>query len=191
MTETRTRRSDAVANRGRVLDAAEAVFAAKGASASTEEIAQRAGVGIGTVFRHFPTKDELLGAVLRRILGGLTDTARDHLDDPDPGTAFFEVLERIVAQGRLKRVLAAGLSTSDLMPPKRDWVDPLREALAVLLQRAKEAGAVRRDIGIAEVMVVVAAAAAVSEYAGSDRALEGRSVAVMLDGLRPADHLAG
>lgn len=184
MAETRRRRSDAVANRARILEAAEAVFAAKGPSASTEEIAERAGVGIGTVFRHFPTKDDLLAAVLRRVLEGMAATARHHLDDPEAGEAFFHVLERIAAQGRFKKLLVAGLSTPTSMPPKQEWIGPLREALDALLQRAQDVGAVRSDIGIAEVMVVVGAAANASEYAGSDRAIEDRSVAVMLDGLR-------
>lgn len=182
--EARALRRDAVENRARILDAAEAVFAEKGPTASTEEVAERAGVGIGTVFRHFGTKDELLVAVLRRILEGLAATARERVDDPDPATAFFEVLERIVEQGRLKRVVAAGLSSPDDMPPKGDWVVPLRDALAELLPRAQSAGAVRGDIGVDELMVVIAAAANAAKYTGRDRAIEDRSVAIMLDGLR-------
>jgi AcrR family transcriptional regulator len=184
MAEARTLRRDAAANRARILDAAEAVFASKGPSASTEEVADRAGVGIGTVFRHFPTKDELLLAVLRRILEGLAATARDRFDDPDPGAAFFQALERVIEQGRLKKVLAAGLSSPSEMPPKKEWVVPLRDALGVLLPRAQDAGAVRADVGIDEVMIVLAAAANASEYAGGDRGIERRSVAVMLNGLR-------
>src|SRR4051812_5490623 len=82
-------RADALRNRARVLTAAEAVFAARGTSASTEEVAREAGVGIGTVFRHFPTKEALLEAVYVARLRRLAEEADALVSADDAGEAFF------------------------------------------------------------------------------------------------------
>lgn len=185
MATKRPPRRDAVTNRARVLDAAEAVFAEQGTDASTEVVAERAGVGVGTVFRHFPTKEVLVGAVLERVLGRSAEMTRAHLDDPDPGAAFFQVLRRIVDQAGLKKALMAGLSTPYAEAAQRDWVGPLRDALAELLPRAQRAGAVRPDVEVAEVIAVIVAAARAAQHTEGDPVLQGRSVGVILDGLLP------
>lgn len=184
MTAQRSPRSDAVENRARVLDAAESVFAELGTTASTEEVAARAGVGIGTVFRHFPTKDALLEAVLQRMLERIAETARQRLDDPDPGAAFFDVLERLVDQAPLKKAVASGLPDGGLEAKQRVGKGPLREALGDLLRRAQKAKAVRADVGAEEVIAVVIAASRAAEHTGSDRNLQKRTVRIILDGLR-------
>ncbi|MEU9844544.1 helix-turn-helix domain-containing protein, partial [Actinomadura sp. NPDC048032] len=91
-------RADALRNRAKVLAAAEEVFAVQGTSASTEEVARKAGVGIGTVFRHFPTKESLLEAVLVALLKRLAAEARDLRAAADPGAAFFGFFTRVVSQ---------------------------------------------------------------------------------------------
>ena len=103
-------RADARRNRARLLDVAEAVFAAKGTSASTEEIAREAGVGIGTVFRHFPTKEALLEAVFVGRLQRLADEAEAHLDADDPGAAFFAFFGSAVEQSATKTAFADALA---------------------------------------------------------------------------------
>jgi AcrR family transcriptional regulator len=93
----RAQRVDARANRGRILDAAEEIFGKGGESASTEEVARLAGVGIGTVFRHFPTKTALLEAVLDREFGRLREDASALLDAADPGARGLRLARRHLA----------------------------------------------------------------------------------------------
>src|SRR5689334_6744231 len=88
-------RADARRNRARVLEAAGAVFAAEGVGAPTEAVAKRAGVGIGTVFRHFPTKEALLAAVLVERMRGLAEHARAAVAEDDAGAALFGFLEHV------------------------------------------------------------------------------------------------
>src|ERR1700674_2193042 len=96
-------RADARRNRARVLDAAEAIFADRGTSASTEEIAVRAGVGIGTLFRHFPTKEALLEAILMERVARLGEVARSLATAADPGAALFGLFGRMVEQAVRKK----------------------------------------------------------------------------------------
>src|SRR4051812_6945466 len=94
-------RADARRNRARILETAEAVFAAKGVIASTEEIAREAGLGIGTVFRHFPTKEDLVEAVLLARLGSLARKAAA-LSEEQASPAFFTFFEYVVEQAAAK-----------------------------------------------------------------------------------------
>src|SRR5438874_12696920 len=88
-------RSDARRNLERVLDAATEVFGASGPDASVDEIAKRAGVGHATVFRRFPTKDDLMYAVIERHVGELRKIAERALEEDDPGKAFFDFVQRV------------------------------------------------------------------------------------------------
>ena len=177
-------RADAARNRDRILDVAAEVFGEQGADAHTEEIAVRAGVGVGTVFRHFPTKAELLQAVLERMFEHLTEAARRGLEASDPGEAFFGALMRLVDGAAAKKAVADALSSAGVDPRKRAWAGPLRDALSELLGRAQAAGAVRADLSVTELMAVVVAASRAAEYAGKDKSLRRRCTALVLDGLR-------
>src|ERR1700728_3738805 len=103
-------RADARRNRDRVLDAARAAFGAEGSDASLDEIARRAGVGAGTVYRHFPTKEALFEAVVIDRMGELIQEAQALLVDPDPGRAFASFVERLGREGALKRDLVEALA---------------------------------------------------------------------------------
>jgi AcrR family transcriptional regulator len=179
-------RSDAARNRGLVLDAAAAVFAEGGADASTEEIARRAGVGVGTVFRHFPTKETLLGAVLEQMFDGLAEIARQGLAASDVELGFFVTLHRLVDGAAAKMAVADALSRAGAPLRYSSWAEPLRAALADLLSRAHAASAVRDDVGVAELMAVLIAASRAAQFAGKDRGLRKRVVSIVLDGLRRA-----
>ncbi|MEU5881078.1 helix-turn-helix domain-containing protein [Spirillospora sp. NPDC047279] len=173
-------RADAARNRAKILQTAEAVFAELGTSASTEEIARRAGVGIGTVFRHFPTKESLLEAVLAELVRGLAEEADALLAADDPEAAFFTfftgVVQRSTAKNAVMQALAAaGVATAT----DSDTAGRLRAALATLLERAQHAGAVRADIGVREVMALLVAASRAVEEAPM-------SLEVITSGLRPA-----
>jgi AcrR family transcriptional regulator len=178
-------RADALRNRGRVLEAAEAVFAAKGASASTEEIARRAGVGIGTLFRHFPTKEALIGAIVIARVRRLADAADAFAASPDPAAAFAAffgyMAEEMAAKRAFTNLLADGFV--DVRAANPGVVERLLRAIEVLLARAQRVGAVRDDVGLAEVTALLAGASRAAEYAGEDRALRSRAVAIVLDGL--------
>src|SRR5271156_2374714 len=108
--ETRPLRADARRNRDRVLEAARTSFGAEGWDVSLDEIARRAGVGAGTVYRHFPTKEALFEAVVFDRLAELVEEARALLDDLDPGSAFWSFVERLAREGALKRDLVEALA---------------------------------------------------------------------------------
>ena len=97
--QSRPLRADARRNRNRVLEAARAAFGAEGSDVSLDEIARRAGVGPGTVYRHFATKEALFEAVVFDRIGELVEEARALLDDPDPGRAFTSFTERCGTRG--------------------------------------------------------------------------------------------
>src|SRR6266480_1615220 len=134
-------RADARRNRARVLEAAEVVFAEKGVSASMEEIAVVAGVGIGTVYRHFPSKEALLEAILLDRVAKLGDMARSLATSLDPGVALYGVFTHMVDQAVTKKTLIDALAGAGVDSPiarsqaGRDAV----QALGVLLVRAQQA----------------------------------------------------
>lgn len=178
-------RADARRNRARVLDAAAEAFATEGPAVPLDEIARRAGVGAGTVYRHFPTKEALLQAVLTDRLEALLAEARTALAAPEPGAAFFEYFDTMVASAEDKMDLADALARQgiDVMAATRDVGSALKQALGELLRRAQEAGAVRTDVGIADLhAVVVGAVAAARSVAAGDA---GRVTALVCDALRP------
>ena len=107
VSQTRPLRADARRNRDRVLEAALAAFGTEGSDVSLDEIARRAGVGAGTVYRHFPTKEALFEAVVFDRIGELVEEARALLDDPDPGRAFSSFAERLACEGALKRAISS------------------------------------------------------------------------------------
>jgi AcrR family transcriptional regulator len=179
-------RADALRNRAKVLAAAEAVFAERGSSASTEEIARRAGVGIGTVFRHFPTKESLLEAVLNGLLGRLAEEADALTAAQDPGAAFFTFFTQVIAQATTKNAVSAALEEAgiDTRSTTRQTGQELKTALETLLVRAQQALAVRADIGLAEVMVLLAATSRAAEHHGGDHAVRSKTLEIVFDGLR-------
>jgi AcrR family transcriptional regulator len=182
---SRPLRADAARNRARVLEVADEVFGEQGPAGSTEEVARRAGVGVATVFRHFPTKESLLAAVVAARLHGLADLADELARGGDPGTALFDFLRHVVARSRTKSLLTEALAEAggDPHEARRDADARLRAAVGALLERSQAAGAVRADVGVGEVFPLIAAAARAAEVSRDD-ATRDRAVGVVLDGLR-------
>jgi len=183
----RPQRADARTNRGRVLQAAEEVFGAGGESASTEEVARLAGVGIATVFRHFPTKTALLEAVLVRRLERLRDQAQALAEAADPGRALFDFFAHTVADAATKLAIAdafadAGGRVGDSTVRAGEG---LRRAVGVLLDRAKHAGAVRDDVELPELYALLIGASRAAAYARLDPDVQARALAIVFDGLAP------
>jgi AcrR family transcriptional regulator len=178
-------RADAQRNRARILDAAEEVFTERGSSASTEEVARRAGLAIGTIFRHFPTKRDLLAAIIKRLTERLTEDVANLVDDGDPATAFYEFFDRVVAQAAAKKsvvdLLAEAGITLDVAKP----VQALREAIGSLLTGAQRAGAVRQEIQLDEVMALLTATSQAALRAGWSPDLQHRTLNVVHAGFRP------
>jgi AcrR family transcriptional regulator len=181
-----SQRADARRNRARILEAAERVLTEKGTTVSTEEIARAAGVGIGTLFRHFPTKEELIRGVFEDRLRRLADDADRMAADADPGGALAGFLRQAVEQSEVKGALAGMLTAAgiDLRAAMGDVHERLQAAMGTLLTRAQEAGAVRRDLEVPELIGLLAGTSRALEYANSPAA-RSRVVEVVLNGLRP------
>jgi AcrR family transcriptional regulator len=169
------------------LEAAEAVFAARGTAASTEEIARQAGVGIGTVFRHFPTKAALLEAILMDRVAKVGETARLLITCDDPGTALFDLFTSLVEQGAKKKMYVDALADAglDSRIARSQAGQEAMQALGAVLARAQQAGAVREDIGVAELVALVVGMSRAAEHAGGDSAVRTLTLQVVFDGLRP------
>ncbi|GGK66910.1 TetR family transcriptional regulator [Sphaerisporangium melleum] len=184
--EPAPQRADARRNRARILDAAAAVFAAHGASASTEQIAARAGVAIGTVFRHFPTKKDLLRAIVKDLMERLTAEVAELAADGDPATALFAFFDRMVREAGEKKTVADLLAAdAGVEVPVAGPVQALREGIGVMLDRAQRAGAVREDVRLDEVLALLTAACQGALAAGWDDDLRRRTLAIVYTGLRP------
>ena len=170
-------RADAARNRENVLRAAREAFAESGYGVPLDEIAARAGVGPGTVYRHFPTKEALFEAVVTARVQDLVADARARADAADPGDAFFGFLARIAAESAAKRDLPDAISITGSLR------EDLLAALDVLLRRAQQTGAVRADVRIAELIVLFkglfASLADISDPVRRDLVY-----AVLADGLR-------
>jgi AcrR family transcriptional regulator len=193
--EDRPLRADARRNRERLLQTAKAAFAEEGLAVSLDEIARRAGVGPGTLYRHFPTKESLFEAVVHERLRGLLDHARALGEDPDPGAALFAFVERLFGEGTAKRDLVDALAGArvEVRTAVAATAGDLRGAIGRLLDRAQAAGAVRPDLTIADLMALLSglffalrprANGANGANGASDRADPERALAVLRDGLR-------
>ena len=188
-TAARPMRSDARRNRERVLAAAEAVFSEMGLRAQIEEVARRAGVGVGTVCRHFPTKQALVEAVLEAMYESLLRDALRAAEQPDPGEAFRTFVFALSEfQGR-HRALAEHMATEIELPAAAQPVrDALRGAIEGLVTRAQVAGTIRSDIGPADISLLFSGVAHATALAGDlQPVLRRRYVALILDGLRPLE----
>jgi AcrR family transcriptional regulator len=176
-------RRDAQANRAKILAVADDVFGRGGETASTEEVAKRAGVGIATVFRHFPTKAALLEAVLVARLSRLREVVEARHDDTDPGAAFYGCFRHIVADAASKIAIGNALmdETDEENPAVLEAARELRRSFGVLLDRAQRADAVRDDIELPECYAVLIGAS----RAPVDGEVRERSLAIIFDGLRP------
>jgi AcrR family transcriptional regulator len=179
-------RADARDNRARIMTAADEVFG-RSPNASTDDVAKLAGVGIATVFRHFPTKVDLLEAVLTLRLERLRDRAIELADSNQPGEAFFGFFTQVVSESASKLAIAEALTaagTAAGVDAKKAGGE-LRAAFDTLLTRAQEDGAVRRDAGLAEVYALLIGASRGATAVGLEPEVRDRMLGLIFDGLRP------
>jgi AcrR family transcriptional regulator len=192
---SRRLRADARRNYDRLLEVAEEAFDEHGAEASLEDIARRANVSIATLYRHFPTRQDLLEAVFLSIADGLRDRAVGLLEEDDPLDAFVCWLRAHLDSGAVGRGLAASVISSKLQEgsPVNTSCAQMKRAGEALLARAQAAGQVRAGVDLGDLLLVVHGIVLVSQQvsASADRPL--RMLNVVIDGLRPApsDHVAG
>ena len=177
-------RADAARNRARVLEVAYDTFAAEGLSVPIDEIARRAGVGAGTVYRHFPTKDDLFRAVIEDRIRNIVDDGRALLASGDPGEALFMFLRSMVLRwGATDRGLADALAGVgiDIKGAVPEAEEAFLGVLGELLRAAQKAGTVRRDVDVPDVKAIVVGCQAMQAYQPdtAERLME-----VVLDGLR-------
>jgi AcrR family transcriptional regulator len=178
-------RADARRNYERLLATAGAAFAERGADdVSLEEIARRAGVGIGTLYRHFPTRQALLEAVYRDQVDALDARAAELIQADSPAEALAEWVAALVTFGKAKRSLTTALldvldKDSELLSSCRDV---LRGATEALLTRAQGAGAARADVQASDV-IRLAHGVSMAADMGQDPGQAGRMLALVLDGL--------
>ncbi|WP_375486449.1 TetR/AcrR family transcriptional regulator [uncultured Mycobacterium sp.] len=180
----RPMRADAARNRARVLEVAYETFAAEGLSVPIDEIARRAGVGAGTVYRHFPTKEALFQAVIENRMQRIVDDGYALLKSGEPGEALFTFLRSIVLQwgatdrGLVEALAGFGIDIARAAPHAEE---AFLTVLGGLLRAAQKAGTARRDIGVAEVKAILVGCQAMEAY---NSALAEQVTDVVVDGLR-------
>ena len=159
-------RADAARNRARVLEVAYETFAAEGLAVPIDEIARRAGVGAGTVYRHFPTKEALFAAVFDDRVRGIVAGGRALLDGVGPGEALFDFLRGMIAvsatdHGLVEALAGYGIDVDRAAPGAEA---AFLELLGELLAAAQDAGTARRDVGVAEVKALLVVCKATQGY---------------------------
>jgi AcrR family transcriptional regulator len=181
-------RRDAARNRQRILAAAAELFTERGLHVTLDEVARRAGVGVGTVYRRFPDKEALTEALFEDRITALVTLAEQARAEPDPWAGLVSFLERAGA------LLTADLGLRQIVmfaSYGRDRVGEARARLlpqvTALVRRAQAAGVVRADLRPTDVPVIEFMLAAVADYAGPGRPeLWRRYLGLILDGLRPS-----
>ena len=178
-------RADARRNRGQILAAAETVFAEQGVGVPVDEIARRAGVGVGTLYRHFPTKETLVEAVIVTHMERLVDEAALWAESDDPGAALFAFLRRMAEEATSKRDLVdalagAGINVKDSAGGPKERLEAVT---ALLLERAQAVGVVRPDVTLSDLIGLVMGACMASD-SPSVPCSRARMMEVVCDGLR-------
>lgn len=178
-------RADARRNRARVLEVAAEVFATEGLAVPVHEIARRAGVGTGTVSRHFPTKESLFAAIVLERMAALTAHADALAASQEPGEAFFQYFSALVHAGASNRGLAEALAGAgyDLDAIGAEAGHDVSGRLRDLLTHAQAAGEVRPEIQYADLKALMVGCLS-HPAAGADAAALDRVIAVVTAGLQ-------
>ena len=188
----RPQRSDARRNRDRLLEVAAEAIEERGVDASLEDIARRAGVGIGTLYRHFPTRDALLEAVFRRNVDQLCDGGMDLLEKLPPEEALAEWMRRLVGYVAAKKGLASYLKTvvsadSDLFATSHERI---HTTIRKLTDAAAAAGSIRADVDSDDLLRALFGVCLMADQPGwQDQAC--RISGLLMDGMRYRSETSG
>jgi AcrR family transcriptional regulator len=183
----RPRRADARRNYGQLVEQARMAFAASGVDASLDEIARRAGVASGTLYRHFPTRLDLIEAVLAEQIAELTGLGRELLTAEDELGALSTWLRAAVLHALTYRGLAAAVMNSALDRDNRlvsTWHAEMFAVGAALLARGRQSGVVAADADDADVLKMVGAIAWAAQDTADSSAQADRLLALLMNGLR-------
>jgi AcrR family transcriptional regulator len=182
----RPMRADAVKNRQRILDAAAEVFATKGVSVPIDLVAARAGVGVGTLYRHFPNKEALFEAIVLTKVEDLVTEARNAATAEDPVGALFAFVRRFAAEAAMKHDLfdALGSAGIDIKSRCGTRIEELESGIDQLLSRAVATGTVRDDVPAHEVVGLVVGMCDAAERLGGGADSVQRFIGVVCEGLR-------
>jgi AcrR family transcriptional regulator len=183
--QTRKPRADSARNRQLLIDAAKGAFSEAGLNVSLEEIARRAGVGIGTLYRHFPTRGAVVEAVYRREVEQLTQAVPQLLDSSPAAEALHQWMHLFVDYIATKRMIAPslGAAASRTSPLYATSAELITRAITTLLKRAAAAGDVRKDIDPNDLLRAMVGVS----YGNPDPAWEAsarRLIDLLMDGLR-------
>jgi AcrR family transcriptional regulator len=185
-TEPKPLRADARRNREAIVKAARKVFSTKGQDAQMDDIARRAKVGVGTVYRHFPTKEALLEELVRESFRELAQMWIEALERPDPWDAFVDAMWRSAEmhsgdRGFTEAIAEAKMAIADQVAEELG----LHTSLAEMMRRCQAAGSMRTDIGPDDLQSLFCGLGAVMMRSADGQAWR-RYLTLMIDGLRPA-----
>ena len=186
-TEPKPLRADARRNRERIVDAARELFAECGHEAQMDDVARRAHVGVGTVYRHFPTKTALIGELLATKFRHHADIARRHAATEDGWGAFESFLREAfwsIAQDATLQQRAIWVDDSEILAVAEVERRALNEAVGELIARAHEEGTLRADFTVADIPAVMCSVGAVFAAQGRMPMRVDRFVELIVDGLR-------
>jgi AcrR family transcriptional regulator len=175
-------RADARRNRERILRAARAVFADRGMDAQIDDVARRAKVGVGTVYRHFPTKEALLDALVRERFEEIAGYAQEALVREDPWEGFCELIWRAAERNAIDRAFCEMLAGSDQSAVVEET--GLAGSTEELMERAKAQGKMRADATLMDVQIMMCGAGSVMFTMITAPDIWRRYLTLMLDGLR-------
>jgi AcrR family transcriptional regulator len=180
-------RADALKNHEKILLAAEEIFALDGVNVPIDIVAERAGVGIGTLYRHFPTKEALFEAIVTTRLTSLIKTADEYLEEFNPKEGLHTFLREFARQASEKQDLfdALGQAGIDVKAHCAGLVEELMARIDILRQRAVAAGAVRDDVCTNDILNLVMGSCHAASHASSDSASLERLVDIVLAGIQP------
>ncbi len=178
-------RADARRNRETILAAAGQAFAEDGPAVPVDEIARRAGVGAGTLYRHFPTKEVLFAAVLDEHLSRLVDRAGELAERDDAEAALCEFVGCLGVEAASKKSLIEALAGSgiDIHEHAADAKVRLQDAFSVLLSRAQATGRIRSDVTVQELFCLVMGTCPMANQPAG-QAVQARMLSIVCDGLR-------
>ncbi|MBO2464350.1 TetR/AcrR family transcriptional regulator [Actinomadura violacea] len=184
----RPMRADARRNYERLISTARAAFMEHGTNASLDDIARRAGVGSGTLYRHFPTRDDLLHAVLRERIEGLLAHAAEAMREPDPDAALVAwlrgYLDGAMSPRGTSSVLIEAMSPRWSATRLGTAAEAIRDAVGGLLERAQRAGAIRADTDAADLLRLTNAIGVAAERTRDPAGYADRMLVLLFDGLR-------
>jgi AcrR family transcriptional regulator len=180
-------RIDAMRNHEKILKAAEEIFALEGVMVPIDIVAERAGVGIGTLYRHFPTKEALYEAIVMTRLSELLTLADEYAQNPDAGVALYSFLHEFAAQASEKRDLMEALSQAgiDFKAQFSSLIEELMAKVDALRARAAQSGAIRSDVATQDILSLIVGICHVAGQGSSDDADLERLINIVVAGIQP------